>query len=252
MRQKNFRMISVLLSLFLFMFTIQAHASGAKRPDIEGDGAVITDVQPNDDQTTEGPADTTTKPSSDIPSIDSPTSSTRPSGYSHLDPENLVPKILLDKAVAYFEQNKTKIKRKDLIGVIDFAQKSTKERFYLIDLASGHVETYLTAHGKGSDADHDGYATVFSNQSGSQASSLGYYLTAETYQGSNGYSLRLDGLSSTNSNARSRAVVIHGAEYVTPGSVGRSWGCPALDMRYYVEIINKIKGGMLIYAERSK
>lgn len=250
MRQKNLRMMSVFLSLFLFMFSFQVHASGAKRPDIEGDGSVITDVQ--DDQTTEGPADTTTKPSGDLPSGDAPTSSTRPSGYSHLDPDNLVPKVLLDKAVAYFEQNKAKIKKKDLIGVIDFAQKSTKERFYLIDLESGHVETYQTAHGKGSDANSDGYAETFSNQSGSQASSLGYYLTAETYQGSNGYSLRLDGLSSTNSNARRRAVVIHGAEYVNPGSVGRSWGCPALDMRYYVEVINKIKGGMLIYAERSK
>lgn len=241
MRQQNLRMMSVFLSLFLFIFSFQVQASGAKRPDI----------LPTDDQTTEGPADTSAKPSDDIPSIDSPSGETRPSGYSHLDPENLVPQKLLDKAVAYFEQNKSKIKRKDLIGVIDFAQKSTKERFYIIDLESGHVETYLTAHGKGSDPDHDGYATVFSNQSGSQASSLGFYLTAETYQGSNGYSLRLDGLSSTNSNARRRAVVIHGAEYVNPGSVGRSWGCPALDMRYYVEIINKIKGGMLIYAERS-
>ena len=91
---------------------------------------------------------------------------------------------------------------------------------------------------------------IFSNTPGSEMSSRGFYLTAETYQGSNGLSLVLDGLSTTNSNARSRAIVIHGAEYVSPGSlIGRSWGCPALDMRYYIEVINQIKGGVLIYAE---
>ena len=172
------------------------------------------------------------------------------SNYSHLDPEGLVPKNLLAKTLNYFDQNKSKIKKKDHIVVIDFKQHNSKERFYIIDMQSGHVETYLTAHGKNSDPDYDGYATNFSNEPGSQKSSVGFYLTAETYQGSHGLSLVLDGLSSTNSNARSRAVVIHGAEYVTPGSlIGRSWGCPALDMRYYIEVINQIKGGVLIYAE---
>lgn len=79
--------------------------------------------------------------------------------------------------------------------------------------------------------------------------SLGFFITAETYYGSNGFSLRMDGKSTTNSNARSRAIVIHGADYVNQSSVGRSWGCPALEMRFYQEVIEKVKGGALVYAE---
>lgn len=170
--------------------------------------------------------------------------------YSHLDPDGIVPSALLAKTLDYFDKNKAKISNQNYIVVIDFKQHNSKERFYVIDMQSGQVEKYLTAHGKNSDPDYDGYATIFSNTPGSEMSSLGFYLTAETYEGSHGLSLVLDGLSSTNSNARSRAVVIHGAEYVTPGSlIGRSWGCPALDMRYYIEVINQIKDGVLIYAE---
>lgn len=170
--------------------------------------------------------------------------------YSYLDPDGIVPSALLAKTLDYFDKNKARISNQNYIVVIDFKQHNSKERFYVIDMQSGQVEKYLTAHGKNSDPDYDGYATTFSNTPGSEMSSQGFYLTAETYEGSNGLSLVLDGLSSTNSNARSRAVVIHGAEYVTPGSlIGRSWGCPALDMRYYIEVINQIKSGVLIYAE---
>jgi hypothetical protein len=117
-------------------------------------------------------------------------------------------------------------------------------------MQSGDVEPYLTAHGRNSDTDFDGYATKFSNTSGSKMSSVGFYLTAETYYGDNGYSLRLDGLSSTNSNARSRAIVIHGASYVREAVlIGRSYGCPALEVRYAADVINTIKGGALIYAD---
>ena len=85
---------------------------------------------------------------------------------------------------------------------------------------------------------------------GSNASSLGYYMTAETYTGSHGYSLRLDGLSSTNSKVRSRAIVVHGADYVEEAAViqGRSWGCPAVAMANRTTVINMIKGGSIIYA----
>ena len=186
---------------------------------------------------------------------DNPSQPTTPSipsdsNYSHLDPDKMVPSALLAKTVEYFDTHKEKIRNQNYIVVIDFKQHNSKERFYVIDMQSGQVEKYLTAHGKNSDPDYDGYATIFSNTPGSEMSSRGFYLTAETYQGSNGLSLVLDGLSTTNSNARSRAIVIHGAEYVSPGSlIGRSWGCPALDMRYYIEVINQIKGGVLIYAE---
>ena len=59
----------------------------------------------------------------------------------------------------------------------------------------------------------------------------------------------MDGKSPTNSNARARAIVIHGADYVNQGSVGRSWGCPALEMRYFEDVIERVKGGALVYAE---
>lgn len=208
----SLKTISIFCSPFLFLFASQVYASGAKSPDVGADTQVSA-------------------------------------AYTHVDPENLVPQELLVKTLNYFETNKSKIKNQDYIVVIDYKQHSSKERFYLIDTQSGVVETYLVAHGKGSDPNSSGNASKFSDVEGSLMSSLGYFLTGETYEGSNGFSLKLDGLSSTNLNARSRAIVIHGAEYVTPGSVGRSWGCPALDMRYYEEVIDKIKGGALVYSE---
>lgn len=89
----------------------------------------------------------------------------------------------------------------------------------------------------------------------SRQSSLGVYRTAETYQGKHGYSLRLDGLSpGKNSNARKRAIVVHGADYASPrhllkfDKLGRSWGCPALPREQSRAIIDTIKGGSVIYA----
>jgi hypothetical protein len=117
-------------------------------------------------------------------------------------------------------------------------------------METGAVWNIHVAHGKGSDSDHDGFAEKFSNVNNSNATSLGFYKTAETYQGSHGYSLRLDGLSSTNSNARSRSIVVHGASYVEDKEriQGRSWGCPAVSMANYTKVINLIKGGSLILA----
>ncbi len=169
--------------------------------------------------------------------------------FSHIDRDKIIPAKLLSDALDYYSNNLTKIKNQRYLVIIDFKAHNSVERFYLIDVDSGDVETYLTAHGKNSDPDFDGYATQFSNTNNSNMSSLGFYLTAETYYGQNGYSLRLDGLSSTNSNARARAIVIHGADYVQPGGkIGRSFGCPALEMRYNKDVIDRIKGGALIYA----
>lgn len=169
--------------------------------------------------------------------------------YSYLDPDNLVPKNLLQDAVAFYDANLDIITNKRVMGVIDYKQHNSKERFYIIDMESGRVETYLAAHGRNSDPKFTGYATSFSNTPDSKKTSLGFFLTAETYYGSNGYSLRLDGLSKSNSNARKRAIVIHGAEYVGPGSkIGRSYGCPALEMRYHQQLIDQIKEGSLLYA----
>ena len=170
--------------------------------------------------------------------------------YNHLDPSRLVPTKGLEEAVLYFHKNKSSFKNQKVISVLDFSQSSTKKRWYFIDIETGRIWNVHVSHGKGSDANHDGFAEKFSNVSGSNASSLGFYKTAETYQGSNGYSLRLDGLSSANSNARSRAIVVHGADYVQDQAViqGRSWGCPAVSQANRDKVINLIKGGSLIYA----
>lgn len=176
------------------------------------------------------------------------------SDYTHLDPDKVVPQDLLREAVVFYDTNIQKIKNQRFLGVIDFKQHSSRERFYIVDMESGRVETYLTAHGKNSDPNHDGYADKFSNVPDSLTSSLGFYLTAETYYGSNGYSLRLDGLSTTNSKARERAIVIHGADYVQNDGkkIGRSYGCPAVEQRYHQALINQIKGGTLLFAGLSK
>lgn len=223
--KKNLRPFTILiLALFSVLIANVASASGSKMPEVTTVDADMID--------TGGPG---------APIAEE---------YAHIDPENTVPKALLTKALGYYHTNLASIKNKEVIGVIDFSQHSSKERFYIIDVQSGRVEKYQVAHGKNSDPDNDGMATIFSNTPSSEMSSRGIYLTAETYYGGHGFSLKLDGKSSTNSNARSRAIVIHPADYVdTGGSTGRSWGCPALDPRFSEEIINQIKGGAVIYAQ---
>lgn len=232
MKQSATRLMTIISFLFLFVFSAQVHASGAKRPDMAAAEAT-QEMGANSGSNTDSTANV-------------PTSNA--SAYSHIDTEKEVPQDLLKKAINYFDANKGKIKNQDYMIVIDYKQKSTKERFFLIDMVSGKVEKYLVAHGAGSDPDADGIATKFSDTNNSHMSSLGFFFTAETYFGSKGYSLKLDGQSPTNASARARAVVIHGAAYVTPGSVGRSWGCPALDLREYEDVINKVKGGALVYS----
>lgn len=170
--------------------------------------------------------------------------------YNYLDPNRLVPTAALEDAVLYFHKNKSSFKNQNLISIIDYRKRSSEKRWFFIDLKTGAVNALHVSHGKGSDSNHDGYAEKFSNVSGSNATSLGFYKTAETYSGSNGYSLRLDGLSSTNSRARSRAIVVHGADYVQDQNVvqGRSWGCPAVSRANAREVIDRLKEGSLIYA----
>ncbi len=173
--------------------------------------------------------------------------------YSHFDPDHLINTKLLRAATLYFHKNKAEFANKKALTIIDFSLHSSKKRFYLMNVSTGAVWNTYTAHGKGSDADHDGYAERFSNTANSNATSLGPYMTDTTYQGTHGYSLNLKGLASTNSNAYSRRIVIHGADYVEDEArkQGRSQGCPALAMEYYEKVINLVKGGSLIYAGAS-
>jgi hypothetical protein len=144
------------------------------------------------------------------------------------------------------------IRNKKIITIIDFSKPSTKQRFFVIDLENNHIlfQT-LVAHGRNSG---ENMAERFSNDSKSLKSCLGFFLTAETYNGKHGYSLSLDGLEpGINDNARERTIVIHGADYVSNsfaqiyGRIGRSWGCPALPSGISKEIIDKIKNGSCLF-----
>lgn len=161
-----------------------------------------------------------------------------------------VPKKPLDLAL---HAARAKGRTPRLLTLIDYSRPSTEKRLWVIDLVEEKVllET-LVAHGKGSD--RAGEAVRFSNRSGSRASSLGLYETLGTYIGKHGYSLKLRGLEpGFNDNAEERAVVVHGAWYVSEafakqhGRLGRSWGCPAVDDRVAKRLIDRIKGGSLLF-----
>lgn len=145
------------------------------------------------------------------------------------------------------------VERPSTLTVIDYSRPSTKPRLWVVDLATRAVLfEELVAHGQGSG---DNLATKFSNESDSHQSSLGLFLTQETYTGKHGYSLRLQGLEDgVNSRARERAIVVHGADYVSAatvsalGRLGRSWGCPALGLDVARRVIDRIKDGGLIFS----
>ncbi|MET0377438.1 MAG: murein L,D-transpeptidase catalytic domain family protein [Spongiibacteraceae bacterium] len=139
------------------------------------------------------------------------------------------------------------------LAVIDYSRASTEPRLWVFDLKR-RILLYreLVAHGRNTG---DNFARAFSNTPGSLQSSIGLFRTTETYQGSNGYSLRMDGLESgINDNARERAIVMHGAPYVTPeraqtqGRVGRSWGCPAVRQGVARQMIDALKGGQFLFS----
>jgi hypothetical protein len=139
------------------------------------------------------------------------------------------------------------------LTVIDYSKPSTEKRLWVFDLRS-HELLYeeLVAHGQGSG---DNVPTVFSNDSDTHRTSLGLFVTRDTYVGKNGYSLRLDGLDrGFNDHALERAIVMHGASYVSAefakawGRLGRSWGCPALREGIARELIDRVKGGGLVFA----
>lgn len=140
-------------------------------------------------------------------------------------------------------------------GLVDFRLHSREKRLYIVDTKTGGYTEHLCAHGVGSEGDRDdGMAEVFSNKPGSLASSLGVYRVAEVYQGKHGLSCRMDGLSPSNTNVRSRSIVIHGADYVSEafakrhGRIGRSEGCFAVPMNEKDDIISKLRDGSLILA----
>lgn len=142
-----------------------------------------------------------------------------------------------------------------LLTIVDFNLSSKKKRMWILDMENQKVlyNTY-TAHGRNTGGE---FASKFSNKENSHQSSLGFYMTAETYYGGNGLSLRMDGMEKgINSNARKRYIVIHGADYAEPefikryGRLGRSYGCPSVPNRIAKELINRIKGESVVYIHK--
>ena len=145
------------------------------------------------------------------------------------------------------------VERPRTLTVIDYSKPSSQKRLWVYDLTRRELlYEELVAHGQGSGAN---FATEFSNLPDSHQTSLGLFVTDETYVGRNGYSLRLDGLDKgVNDRARERAIVMHGAPYVSPafvkanGRLGRSHGCPAVSDAVARDLIDKVKGGGLVFA----
>jgi hypothetical protein len=155
--------------------------------------------------------------------------------------------------------NKGQIKN-PMLTVVDFSKPSYDKRLWVINMKTHNVLYNLrVSHGSNSG---DVYANDFSNKIGTHESSLGVFLTDNTYYGHHGYSLRLSGLEKgINNNAYKRDIVMHGSPYVNPafiseyGRIGRSWGCLALNKNDATKVIKAIKSGSMIfdyaYAENS-
>ncbi|MFU8797438.1 MAG: murein L,D-transpeptidase catalytic domain family protein [Gammaproteobacteria bacterium] len=166
----------------------------------------------------------------------------------------LDPKVARLALTAYHKAQARGVAQPTKLAIIDYSKPSTERRFWAFDMRT-HKLLYseLVAHGKNSG---EKFATKFSDQNNSLQTSIGLYKTASNhYMGRHGYSLRLVGLDNGfNGNAMRRAIVMHGAPYVSEtfakqqGRLGLSWGCPALGMEVHREVINELKGGNLIFA----
>jgi hypothetical protein len=162
---------------------------------------------------------------------------------------------VFNKAITGFYNLKHKnvlSSEKQILTIVDFSKSSSTKRLWIVDLSQKKLLfNTLVAHGQGSGED---LPTLFSNTTNSHQSSLGFYVTSNTYTGKHGLSLRLNGKDKNfNTNALSRAVVVHGADYVSNefikkhGRLGRSYGCPALPVELTPAIIETIKNGTCLF-----
>jgi hypothetical protein len=171
-----------------------------------------------------------------------------PSAPAGIDPQ------LFAKAKAALDSHK--VWPRDTIAIADFSKPSNEERFFVVDLASGNVEAHRVCHGRGSDPDHSGFVERFSNDFGSYATSSGTYVTSDYYDGKYGLSMKVRGLDWSNYNAEPRAIVIHNAWYAEPdmiplhGKLGRSEGCFAMSRKSQYDVMRKLAGGRMIYADK--
>lgn len=173
-----------------------------------------------------------------------------------VDPDPAYDARLLEVARRELQRAGSKVWRQDIVGIADFALPSTLPRFHFVNLERGEIRSFHVSHGRGSDREHTGFLQTFSNEPGSLATSRGAYLTCEWYKGRYGTSIRLEGLDADNSNALSRAIVMHPAEYARPeriaqwGRLGRSEGCFAMSPDQFNEALWNLSGGRLLYADR--
>jgi len=169
----------------------------------------------------------------------------------------LRPAVLRLGIEAYDAARREGLVRRQILTIIDYSRPAWEPRLWVIDMRAGTVLfEELAAHGMGHPRGTGGTmdrALGFSNEPGSRKSSLGLFITAETYMGRHGYSLRLDGVEpGFNDRARERLIVIHGASYVTRlraeiHLVGRSWGCPAVRPEVARRLIDAISGGSVVW-----
>jgi hypothetical protein len=175
--------------------------------------------------------------------------------YNSIDANNLKLPNIESFSSAFEGYNLLKEQGKiqnDFLTIVDFSLSSQSKRLWVIDMKNLKVVyNTLVAHGKNSGLD---YATNFSNVNSSNKSSLGFFMTGETYMGKHGLSLKLDGLEKgVNDKARQRGIVVHGADYVSSNfarnnnRLGRSQGCPALPVELSKKIIQMIKNKSCLY-----
>jgi hypothetical protein len=171
----------------------------------------------------------------------------------HAQAENLNPAVLKLSLKAYVNARKQGLDDKQLLTILDYSKPSTERRLWVVDLKNNKVlfNTWV-AHGKNSGEVN---SNSFSNNPSSLKSSLGVFLTSETYDGHNGYSLRVQGLEEgVNDNAYRRSIVFHGADYANPqtakqlGRLGRSWGCMAVGRQVIKPLVDTIKNQTLVFA----
>ncbi len=176
--------------------------------------------------------------------------------FAQASPVSEAHRRILRVAKDRLEQYRTSLWRTDLVGVADFGLPSNLPRFHFADLDKGEVRSFLVAHGRGSDPDHEGVLQWFSNEPNSLATSRGAYITYEWYSGKYGTSIRLGGMDADNSNVLNRAIVLHPAWYANAsviekwGKLGRSDGCFAMGEADFNEALWHLSGGRLIFADR--
>jgi hypothetical protein len=168
-----------------------------------------------------------------------------------------VSRPLLQRALNALDRHSGSIDHRDAIGIADFSLHSRTPRFHLLNLADGTATVHLVAHGRGSDPTHTGWLERFSNEPRSHATSAGAYRTGALYVGEHGRSMRLEGLDPSNDHAAERAIVVHGAWYVSEeivthfGMLGRSEGCLAMANSSLEEVLARLGPGRLIYADKT-